>query len=189
MKEGDYLEPAPEMKEHIIRTTIQLLDNGFDMDALTIRKIASKSNVAIGSINYHFGSKDKLFLEVINRIVDRTQISVKPLLTDKHLPPRDRLIKFLLEMVEVIMLYKSQSKIMLRYEILSDSFTTPEHILDILHELRPEISEEELKWLSVLVVAPLQYIFMKEEGFKKFMVTQEFVTEPFIESHLKMLGL
>lgn len=183
------MEPAPEMKEHIIRTTIQLLDNGFDMDALTVRKIASKSNVAIGSINYHFGSKDKLFLEVINRIVDRTQTSVKPLLTDEHLPPRDRLIKFLLEMVEVVMLYKSQSKIMLRYEIMSDSFTTPEHILDILHELRPEISEEELKWLSVLVVAPLQYIFLKEEGFKKFMETQEFVTEPFIESHLKMLGL
>lgn len=183
------MESTLEMKEHIIRTTIHLLDNGFDMDTLTVRKIASKSNVAIGSINYHFGTKDKLFLEVINRIVDRTQTSVKPLLTDEHLPPRDRLIKFLLEMVEIVLHYKSQSKIMLRYELLSDSFTTLEHILDILHELRPDIGEEELKWLSVLVVAPLQYIFLKEEGFKKFMVTQEFVTEPFIESHLKMLGL
>jgi len=42
MKEGDRLESAPEMKEHIIRTTIHLLDNGFDMDALTVRKIAGK---------------------------------------------------------------------------------------------------------------------------------------------------
>ncbi len=70
--------------------------------------------------------------------------------------------------------------------MLSDSFTTPEHILEILRELRPEVAEEELKWLSVLVVAPLQYIFLKEEGFKKFMTTPEFVTEPFIDNHLKM---
>lgn len=183
------METHIDMKEHIIQTALQMVDNGFEIDVLTVRKIALKANVAVGSINYHFGSKDKLIFEVIDRIIDRTQLKETPSLMDTSLEPRDRLIGFLHEIVEIVMQFKEQSKMMLRYELLSDSFATPSHILGILGEIHPDWCEEDLKWLSILVVAPMQYIFIKENGFYAYTGSSDFTSRAFLDNHLKMLGI
>lgn len=183
------MDSSLDMKEHIIQAALQMVDKGFEIEALTIRKIAIKANVAVGSINYHFGSKEKLILQVIDRIIDRTQTKEMPALLDINLNPRERLIGFLLEIIDIVMQFKEQSKMMLRYELLSDSFSTPAHILSILREIHPDWNEENLKWLSILIVAPMQYIFVKENGFKEYMGSTDFTTRTFLDNHLKMLGI
>lgn len=54
-------------KELILKVTLDLIKNeGFE--GITIRKIASKANVNVALINYHFGSKNKLVNEIIQNM-------------------------------------------------------------------------------------------------------------------------
>ncbi len=61
-----------KVKEKIIKTTTKLIEeNGGDLKPVTARVIASRCGVALGLINYHFGSKDKLIEVCVQRIVNR----------------------------------------------------------------------------------------------------------------------
>ena len=49
------------VKEHIIEVTTDLiLQYEGDTDRITARMIAGKADIALGLINYHFGSKENL---------------------------------------------------------------------------------------------------------------------------------
>lgn len=183
------MQNAKYVKEYILRTTVGMLENGFDADVITIRKIAQKANVSVGLINYHYGTKDELLLLATNQVIDRVAVSENVLLLDMSLPPKERLRKFLLGMAEIVIRHEAFSEIMMRQEILSNSFTTPNHILSILKEIQPMETESTLKWLSIVVVAPLQYIFLKKSGFKEYMETENIITPEFIDRHLSTLGL
>lgn len=183
------MQQTKYVKEYILKTTVGMLENGFDADVITIRKIAQKANVSVGLINYHYGSKDELLLMATNQVIDRVAASENVLLMDMNLPPKERLRKFLLGIADIVIRHEAFSKIMLRQEILSNSFTTPNHILNILKEIQPMATESSLKWLSIVVVAPLQYIFLKESGFRAYMETETLVTPEFIDRHLSALGL
>ncbi len=177
------------VKEHILKTTIDMIESGFDTDVITIRKIALKANVSVGLINYHFGSKDELLLIATNQVIDRVATKENLLLMDMSLPPKARLRKFLLDMSDIVIRHETFSKIMIRQEILSDSILTPNHILSILREIRPMESDESLKWLSIVIVAPLQFIFLKDAGFKTYMDTDLISIPDIIDKHLNTLGL
>jgi AcrR family transcriptional regulator len=62
----------PNVKEKIISTTISLIEqsDGF-LENITMREIAHKANVAVGLINYHFGSKKNLIEICVQRIISQ----------------------------------------------------------------------------------------------------------------------
>lgn len=57
-------------KEKIIEQTIELIQesNGL-IENITLRKIAEKSSVGLGLINHHFGTKEALIEECVQRII------------------------------------------------------------------------------------------------------------------------
>ena len=66
-------------KEELIAITTTLIkENNGDVDKVTIRDIASRSGVSVGLINYHFGDKDKLITECVQRIISNIVNSFKP---------------------------------------------------------------------------------------------------------------
>ena len=61
-----------DIKESIIKSTTELIEqNGGDLSAVTSRAIAEKSGIALGLINYHFKSKDKLIEVCVQRIANK----------------------------------------------------------------------------------------------------------------------
>lgn len=65
------MEKSKNIKEHIMDVTTQLIqESDGDINQITIRRIAERAQVGLGLINYHFGSKDKLILECIQRIIN-----------------------------------------------------------------------------------------------------------------------
>lgn len=63
---------AANVKESIIKATTELIEeNKGDVKAVTSRAIAERSGIALGLINYHFKSKDKLIELCVQRIVNR----------------------------------------------------------------------------------------------------------------------
>ena len=49
-----------DVREKIIHAATELLGELSDVEKVTVRQIAERADVAIGSINYHFKSRDNL---------------------------------------------------------------------------------------------------------------------------------
>ncbi len=59
-----------EIRERIIESAAALIEeSGGDVTRITARSIASRAGVALGLINYYFGSKEKLVAECVARII------------------------------------------------------------------------------------------------------------------------
>ena len=60
------LSVMTDKKEHILNTAIELFaEQGFD--GTSIRDLASRADVNVAMVNYYFGSKDKLFEEMVEQ--------------------------------------------------------------------------------------------------------------------------
>lgn len=65
------MEERKNIKEHIMDVTTKLIQEyEGDISKITLRIIAERAHVGLGLINYHFGSKDKLILACIQRIIN-----------------------------------------------------------------------------------------------------------------------
>ncbi|MCM1054351.1 MAG: TetR/AcrR family transcriptional regulator [Bacteroides sp.] len=64
-----------DVKESIIKATTELIEeNKGDIKAVTARAITERCGVALGLINYHFKSKDKLIELCVQRIVNKIML-------------------------------------------------------------------------------------------------------------------
>ncbi len=60
------------VKNRIIEVTTELIEQyDGNIKDTTARMIAAKANVGLGLINYHFGSKEKLITECVQRIIGK----------------------------------------------------------------------------------------------------------------------
>ncbi len=60
------------VKNRIIEVTTELIEQyDGNIKDTTARMIATKANVGLGLINYHFGSKEKLITECVQRIIGK----------------------------------------------------------------------------------------------------------------------
>ncbi|NLL92233.1 MAG: TetR/AcrR family transcriptional regulator [Ruminococcaceae bacterium] len=64
------IQEFTNIKEIIINTTITLIKGSDGLaENITVREIANEAGVAVGLINYHFGSKKKLIEICVQRII------------------------------------------------------------------------------------------------------------------------
>ena len=158
-----------EIKEQLIRAVVALLDDGFDVEELTVRQIAYEAHISIGLINYHFGSKWNLIVAAISSIIDEAAAEAFKCLSNFEDSPKDQLRKFLKAMAIVVCKYQKYTSVLIRDEIISDRFSTPDTIVGMLKEIRPDYSEKEIKYLAIQIVAPIQYVFLKEQGLRDYL--------------------
>ena len=60
-------------KEAIIQETIKLIEEkGERLDEITVREICKRASVGLGLVNYHFGNKEKLIEQCIERMINGT---------------------------------------------------------------------------------------------------------------------
>ncbi len=167
-------------------------DSGFSN--VSMRAIAKKSGENIGSVHYHFGSKDNLFKEVINETlkswIDEPLIEyIAPL--QSELDTKQGQIKIIRSIVHYhIKNLFSQEKPIWHHKIMYHVLQYPSKLRDLVNEklikqndktvfkifkkIQPKIKKHEMELLIRLTLAPIYFhvifrdIFLSNSGVKDY---------------------
>ena len=163
-----------EMKKAIIEATIGIIEESDgDINNITARKIAQRSGVALGLINYHFGSKENLIAECCKQIINDLLLGMAPgkvdYTADDGLTDRERLISFASQTFDYIYSHASMVKI----SILSDykeykpdgnsAFTQKGFQL----ALRGDLPEKRKKFIAFSLASVMQCAFLAGDHSKE----------------------
>ncbi len=157
-----------ETREKILTAVAEILTEGYASDQITIRQIAEKANVAIGTINYHFESKEKLLYEVASDLLlDLSDNLLKEALETIH--PAEQLRAFLVKTSDFVATYEKAFRVSIAYDLTQGDMSINYYLLPLLKAiLGEEKSELELKMLSLQILMPMQAILLNDREFWKF---------------------
>lgn len=147
------------MKDKIIEKTIEMIEtsNG-DIADISIRKIAKELNIAVGLVNYHFGSKDDLIELCVERIIAK-QVSIHKQSSSND--KKEIAYQTAIEVADYLWSNKAVSKI----SILSD-LKKPNQNDNSMKSVRGMtffLEDDSRKFDVFLLVSTMQTIFLKED--------------------------
>ena len=131
-------------KEAIIQETIKLIEEkGERLDEITVREICKRASVGLGLVNYHFGNKEKLIEQCIERMINGTVKRFQNIRekTDSFTP---------FEKLEYL------SNMTLTYR-------TYEAYLPIVAACRPDLDEAAIKRKTLYLITVMQQMFLRYE--------------------------
>ena len=156
-----------EVKKSIIKSTIEIIEKSDgDINKITARKIADKSGVALGLINYHFGSKENLIAQCSREIINEKLFGLAPdkvdYMADDGLSDLERLISFARQTFDYIYSNQSIAKISIisdfkDYDPAGNSSLTQK---GFQMALRGDISERKKKLIAFSLASIMQTAFL-----------------------------
>lgn len=163
-------------KNHIIEVTTELLKeyNG-DTKRITSRLIAERAGIGLGSVNYFFGSKEKLITECIQRTINKMLVGFTPEITDftkaDGLSDKARLISWASQTFDF--LFENQAiagrsilSDMQNYSADSNSVYTQR---GFAFAIRSKQKEETKRLLVFLLVSAMQVAFLAKDITKEIL--------------------
>lgn len=156
-----------KIKETIIGATIELIEQSEgNINLVTARAIADKSNVALGLINYHFESKEKLIAICVQKIISKVLMCFSPDKVDYNendgLTDKERLISFARQTFDF--LYSNQAIVKISilsdfkdYQPKSNSALTQ---MGFRFALRGDIPESKKKLIAFSLTSIMQTAFL-----------------------------
>ena len=89
-----------DTKQHILDTTVQLIkEEGFS--CTTLRKIATRADINLALVNYHYGSKECLLAEAIRELIATFDEAFNAL-DDNSSLPKERLKTFFIRYIDKV---------------------------------------------------------------------------------------
>lgn len=155
------MKKSEDVKDRIISVTIELIEQyGGDTKSITARMIAEKAEVGLGLINYHFGSKDNLITECVQRIIGGVVAGFR---MEQGFPSdKERLIAWAANVFDFLFEHSSISRI----SILSDfqSYSQDSNSVytqyGFTKSLKSDISKKDKPILVFILTAAMQVAFL-----------------------------
>lgn len=158
-----------ETRERILRTAVELLRESDDPTGITIRQIAARADIGIGLINYHFGSRDKLFNDAVGQLMAE---KVSPYLAQIAAPEvdaRERLVQLLLASAQVGAEYPQYVEPMVAYILTHGQMDIPLMLVPLLQEIVGEDCPiQKVRLMAYTLVTTMQAIFIQRQDFYLF---------------------
>ena len=162
-----------DIKELLIDQTIALIkESDGKPESITARAIAQRSGVALGLINYHFGSKDNLLAEYSNKIINDLLSGMKPGLMkseDDGLSDRERLTVYAKQTFE----YLFANRAIVKMSILSDFSSYRADSNSALTQkgfqmaMRDDIPDKKKRLIAFSLASSMQTAFLAADESKK----------------------
>jgi len=184
-------------KDRIIEVTTELItENEGNVSLVTARKIADRADVGLGLINYHFGSKEQLITECVQRIItyqiklftpDNIKYSSNPFKADK-----DRLSYWALQVFEFLYANRSISSISILGDMQNNLTQSNSVITQIGFEnaLQSDIPAARKKMIVFTLTSTMQGAFLQDNVIKDrlgYDLSQKEDREKYIYSLVEML--
>lgn len=161
-----------DVKEIMIQSTIELIKEYGDFNKITIRDIASKSNVGVGLINYHFQTKENLIdfciFKLIREFITGLEVNVKK----QTLSPVEQLRFVFIEICQFLVDNTEVSKLGMLLDLNAQNLDDNTDIatnmyFNILKEILKDKSDQEIHLQLHMLMASLQFAFLRSDLFKK----------------------
>lgn len=158
-----------EAKDRIFKAVKELLAGGCDPEDLTVRQIAAKAGVGIGTVSYHFHSKDKLVFEAVDTMMVGLAGGLASGAAAGEGGAYARLRKFLSDMADTVMRFSSICRVQLSYDLEHGDMSICYYITPLLKEIAAgSKSDLEIKLSALEIITTMQAIFLKMEAFQRY---------------------
>lgn len=163
-------------KEAIIQATIELIEEkGDHLEEITVREICKRANVGLGLVNYHFGNKDKLIEQCIERMINGTVEQFQNIREKTEgLTPFEKL-EYLGNMtLDFLFEHYAVSKI----SVLTDMQTPKDNdnttrtytaYLPLVAACRPDLDESSIRRKTFCLITAMQQMFLRYDTVSKQM--------------------
>lgn len=164
------MSPADQnAKDRILDATLAILGEVDDPAAITVRQIAERAEVSLGSINYYFGGKDTLLSEAVGRVLMVEASRWFADAADTATDPVTRLRMLLKETSRVSMQYVSMMQIMLLHSLQQGDVSVPVMLLPLLREIfKDRRSDSELRMVALQLIIPLQASVLNPSAYRNY---------------------
>lgn len=156
-------------KEKIIEVTTALINEcEGDLAQVTARKIAAKADVGPGLINYHFGSKDQLVTECVQRIITKEIRSFVPQDTAYSDDPiesdRQRLTYWAKQVFDFFFRNKSISKVSILGDLQNNLVESNSDLTErgLAHALLGDFYSDKKRFMLFTLTSALQTAFLQD---------------------------
>jgi len=158
-----------ETKERLVQAAIELLSAEKSTSKITARRITDLAGVSLGSINYHFRSKDNLLNEAVGRMTYEIAESWLQPVQGFEDDPVGALKMLMIETSRTMARYAHLAKIMVGNILKQGSFDVPLVIVPLLRDIYAgQKSEQELRLIAFQLVVPMQVALWHDRAFLLF---------------------
>lgn len=158
--------PRNDAKKAIVDATIELIqESGGNIEELTVRTIAERSNVGIGLINYHFQTKENLIEVSVQQIIGEVISKFKPDMNGNL-----NRIEQLKNVVKSVADFLADNPSVARISILGD-FKTPKTFDNTMQTVKGfglslkdvNFPDKDKTLLMFMITSVLQAVFLRRE--------------------------
>lgn len=155
-----------ETKERLLSAAVELLEEKKDPGKITSRGIAERAGVSLGSINYHFQSKDNLLNEAVGRLTFEIAESWLRPVEGYEDDPVGALKMLLKETSRAMVSHAHLAKLTVANILKQGNIDVPLVILPLLRAIyKDQKDEQELRLIAFQLVIPMQVAFMHDRAF------------------------
>lgn len=156
------------VKEHMIEVTTELIEqyNG-DTKNITARMIAEQAGIGLGLINYHFGSKDNLITECVQRIIGKVVAGFQ--MDQEFETDKERLTAWATYVFDFLFEHSAIARISILgdFEHYSTNCNSVLTQRGFLCSLKKDVPDSEKDILVFILTAAMQVAFLGSETVKQ----------------------
>ena len=150
-----------DVKERILEATVAILQEATEPAQITVRQIAERAGVSIGSINYNFGSKDALLADAVWQMIGVSAADWYTPDMNPDIDPVTRLRRMFKEGMRLAMNYPKNMRIGLMHVFETGNMQAKGLILPLLREIVGADKQDiELRLLAFQLVGTMELAFL-----------------------------
>lgn len=153
------------VRERIIKTTIALIEQyEGDTKRITARVIAEKAEVGLGLINYHFGSKDALITECVQRIISEVVTGFH--MEKEFSSDQERLTAWAAHVFDFLFEHSAISRISILGDLqhYTDNCNSVCTQHGFMRSLKEDVSNQDRSLLAFILTSAMQTAFLGSEA-------------------------